>query len=293
MRQAPEDQRGSVIILVLWGLVIVMALLSAAAVTSQTEIRIARNASTAARVRAAAEGGTQLGLAHLLARRAAGTALFDGTPETWHDGAVSVTIAIRDEAGKIDLNQAPPELLEGLFEAVGRPREEATLIACRIVERRGGEPCFTPAGDDATSRHSALFAAPEQLASLPGVGDRVYSLVADDVTVATGAAAIDPAVASRTALLALPGATAALVDSYLAFRGTQREFGTDDSGFEVLSSYGYVMVSPARDFTISAVATMPGGARYRADLQVRLTEQPGRPYEVIAFRAPPATAAQR
>lgn len=279
--------RGSVSILVLWGMTIVFALLAAASFTTRTEILIARNEAASARVRQAAEGGTQLGLARLLARRAGGTALFDGKRETWQDGGIAVSIAIQDEAGKIDLNQAPLELLEGLFEAVGRPSEEAILLACRIVERRGGPPCLTPIGDDRAARSTALFAAPEQLASLPGMSDRLYSMVADFVTVATGASAIDPAVAPRTVLLALPGATPALVDSYLALRAARRDMEPESSGFEALPSYAYLMVSPARDFTVTAIATLPEGARYRADLQLRLTGQTKRPYAVMAWRTPP------
>jgi len=285
-----ERERGSVAILVLWGMVIVFALLAAAGFTARTEILIARNEVAAARMRAAAEGGTQLGLARLLARRAAGKALFDGKRESWKDGSVSVSIAIQDEAGKIDLNQAPRALLQGLFEAVGRPSEEALLLACRIVERRGGAPCITPIGDAPTPEPAVIFAAPEQLASLPGVGDRLYELVADYVTTATGATAIDPAVAPRTVLLALPGATSALVDAYLADRGSRQELEPESSGFEALPGYAYLMVSPVRDFTVSAVATSPDGARYRADLQLRLTGQADRPYELIAWRTPPETA---
>jgi general secretion pathway protein K len=283
----PARERGSVTILVLWGMVIVFALLAAAGFTARTETQIARNAVASARVRQAAEGGTQLGLARLLARRAAGRTLFDGKPETWQDGAVTVSIAIQDEAGKIDLNQAPPELLEGLFAAAGRPDGEALLLACRIVERRGGPPCLAPVGDDPTARRAAQFAAPEELAALPGMGDRLYTAIADFVTVATGATAVDPAVAPRTVLLALPGATSALVDAYLAGRAAQQEMEPEGSGFESLPGYAYLMVSPLRDFTISAVATSHDGARYRADLQLRLTGQAVRPYEVIAWRTPP------
>lgn len=286
------DEGGSVVILVLWGMAIVFVLLAAASFTSRSETVIARNDVAAMRVRQAAEGGTQLGLAHLLVRRAAGTTIFDGTVETWPDGPVNVAIAIADEAGKIDINEAPPALIEGLFEAVGRPREDAQLIACRVVERRSGQsPCaLTLAGDQAPAP-GRLFTAPEELAALPGIGDRLYAAIADDVTVATGAAAVDPEVAPRTVLLALPGATPALVDAYLEARQSWREMEPLSSGFGTLPGFPYLMVSPARDFTISATATSPDGARYRAALQVRLTGQPGRPYAVIAWRTPaPATA---
>jgi general secretion pathway protein K len=285
-----RSERGSVSILVLWGMVIVFALLAAVGFTARTEILIARNEVAAARVRQAAEGGTQLGLTRLLAQRAAGKALFDGKREMWRDGSISVAIAIQDEAGKIDLNQAPLALLQGLFEAVGRPSDEALLLACRIVERRGGAPCITPIGDTPSAEPAVIFAAPEQIASLPGIGDRIYALVADDVTTATGATAVDPAVAPRAVLLALPGATPALVDAYLADRAARQELEPESSGFEALPGYAYLMVSPVRDFTISAVATSPDGARHRADLQLRLTGQATRPYELIAWRTPPQSA---
>jgi len=282
--------RGSVTILVLWGMVIAFALLAAAGFTARTEILIARNEIAAARVRQAAEGGTQLALARLLARRAAGKALFDGRRETWKDGSITVSIAIQDEAGKIDLNQAPRALLQGLFEGVGRPSEEALLLACRIVERRGGTPCITPIGAAAPAERAAIFAAPEEIAALPGIGDRLYAQVADCVTTATGATAIDPAVAPRTVLLALPGATPTLVDAYLADRRVRHEFEPESTGFEALPGYAYLMVSPVRDFTVSAIATAPEGARYRADLQLRLTGQADRPYELIAWRTPSESA---
>jgi general secretion pathway protein K len=250
-------------------------------------VLIARNAIAGARVRAAAEGGTQLGLARLLARRAAGTAIFDGKPETWQDGGVRVAIVIADEAGKIDLNQAPLELLSGLMEAAGRPDAEAFLLACRILDRRGSPApdCPEPQGD--APRTAALFAAPEELAALPGFDDRLYGAIADAVTVATGATAIDPLVAPRLVLLALPGATPDLVNAYLSGRANLQELEPESSGFAMLTGYPYLMVSPVRDFTIRAVATSPEGARYRADLQLRLTGQANHPYELVAWRTPP------
>jgi general secretion pathway protein K len=283
-------ERGSVTILVLWGMAIVFALLAAAGFATRTEVLIAHNSLAAARVRQAAEGGTQLGLARLLSRRNDGRTLFDGRRETEPDGDVSMAIAIQDEAGKIDLNQAPLELLQGLFEAVGRPSAEAMLLACRVIEHRGGAPCLAPLGEERAASPPALFAAPEELAELPGAGDRLYAAVADFVTVATGATAIDPAVAPRTVLLALPGATPALVDMYLAARESQWALEPESSGFEALPSNAYLMVSPLRDFTVSAVATSRDGARYRADLQVRLTGQAIRPYEILAWRTPPLPA---
>jgi general secretion pathway protein K len=283
------DARGSVTILVLWGLAIIFALLAAANFSTRTEILIARNDMAGLRARHAAEAGTQLGLAHLLARQGRGIAIFDGTPESWQDGTIRVAVAITDEAGKIDLNQAPLELLAGLFAAVGRPQDEAFLLACRVVAHRGSYAQDCPEPSSALPP-AAIFAAPEEVASLPGFDDRLYAAIADSITVASGASAIDPMVAPRTVLLALPGATPSLVDAWLGGRAAMREMAPESSGFEALPGSPYLTVSPVRDFTVSAVATTADGARARADLQVRLTRAASHPYEVLAFRRPPIAA---
>ena len=121
---------------------------------------------------------------------------------------IRVAITLADEAGKIDLNQAPaPNCSPASSSRSGRPKETAFLLACRIVERRGGQPPDCPAPPASAPLHPAIFAAPEELAQLPGFDDRLYQQVADDVTVASGANAVDPMVAPRAVLLALPGAT--------------------------------------------------------------------------------------
>lgn len=287
MRRAAASragERGSVAILALWGAALIGILLLAAGFSSRSEMLIARNSLALTRARLAAEAGTQLGLARLLRRHDEADALFDGAPEDWRDGAATVRIAIADEAGKLDLNQAPMELLRGLLVAVGEPRDTATLLACNIVARRGGSAPACPQPDSDLTPHR--FAAPEELAQLPGFGDSLYGRVADCVTVATGASAFDPTVAPRAVLLALPGATESEVDAYLANRRRwQNSAGAGDL-LKALPASGYLMASPRRDYTISAIATA-GEARFRADLQIRLTERATQPFRVLAWREPP------
>ena len=289
-KQGPARERGSIAILALWGVAVIALLLVAAAFTTRGEVLIARNAIAASRARAAAEAGVQLGLARLLRRRHDAATVFHGTPEPWQDGSTRVTIAIVDEAGRIDINQAPFDLLTGLFTAIGRPRDEAVLLACNILDRRGDPTpaCPEPAGAGIPApRRDYRFAAPEELAQLPGFDDFLYDSIADLITVASGASAIDPTVAPRAVLLALPGATEALVDSYLSSRAMWRDLAVAGTALKTLPSSPLLMASPRREFTIQAVAATADRARYRADLQIRLTDQAHQPYVVLAWRAPP------
>jgi general secretion pathway protein K len=289
---AEDRNRGSIALLALWSVALIAMLLASANFTTHGETLIVRNALAATAARLAAEAGTQIGLARLLRRRAESGAGFNGTPETWHDGSTSVDIAIVDEAGKIDLNLASVELLAGLFTAVGRPPEEALLLACNVLARRGDLAASCPEVVNGMTGRARRYDVPEQLAQVPGIDDTLFDAVADYVTTATGATAIAPAVASRTALLAVPGATASLVDNFLSQRATLRGLVPDDIVSQLANS-PFLMLSPNRDFTIKAVATAPGGARFRADLQVRLTtELPNHPYEVRAWRSPPTDRGQ-
>jgi len=282
----PTDERGSIAILALWGIALIFMLIAPVAFATRGELQIARNALAESRARLAAEAGTQLGLLRLLRLHDSG-GVFDGTPQAWQQGSTKVAISISDEAGKIDLNLAPLELLAGLFEAAGASRETAGLIACNILDRRGdtgGTDC--PQSD--TPHAGQRFLVPEEVAELPGIDDRLYNRVADGITVTSGASAIDPMVAPRTVLLAIPGATASLVDSFIETRATMRDLGAGDSELIPAAAAPYVMTSPGRDYTITAVAAASDGARYRAELQVRLTGRAAQPYQVIAWRTPPA-----
>jgi general secretion pathway protein K len=281
--QADGPAQGSIAILALWGIALIAMLIAPVAFATRGEVTIARNALAESRAQLAAEAGTQLGLQRLLRRHNAGTREFDGTPETWAQGSTRITITIADESGKIDLNVAPLELFAGLFVAVGEPREAAKLIACNVLDRRGDTGADCP--QEGVAHAARRFAVPEELAEVPGIGSPLYDRVAPYVTVATGAAAIDPRIASRTVLLAIPGATPDLVDSFLESRKNWGDLGAADATM-LGAATPYVMMSPSRDFTISATALTSDGARYCAELQVRLTESATQPYQVIAWRTP-------
>jgi general secretion pathway protein K len=286
---ARDWQSGSVAILVLWGVALIFILLAPVAFGTGTELRMTENSLAYARARHTAEAGTQLGLARLLHRQQDGAGVFDGTPEAWRQGSATIRIAIADEAGKIDLNVAPFDLIAGLFAAAGRSPAEALLLACNVLGRRGEAGAGCPEPDDngpPAPQRVRRFTVPEELAQIPGIDPTLYDRIADGVTVATGASAIDPLVAPRLVLLAVPGATESIVDAFLESRATWRRSIPDGGSLAQLAASPYLMRSPGRDFTISAIATAEQ-AGYRADLQVRLTGQAARPYEVIAWRTPP------
>jgi general secretion pathway protein K len=290
-RPERRRERGVALVVVLWGLALVAVAVIAIGLAGRSQTLLARNAVENARARLAAEAGVQLGLRRLLAAAAqGGIRSFDGTPETWKSGdGADVAVAIRDEGGKIDLNEAPPELLAGLAVASGAPPVEAQRIACAIVERRG----YLPAGCVPSGAMPGLFAALEELRFVPGVTDALYARMAPAATVHSGATTIDPRVAGREALLAVPALAQDIVDTILARRETRRDtYWRDDplSGgpdSDMLRDRRYFAVSAAQIFAIAASARSAGGGRAKAEAVVRLTEDTKRPYLVLAWRVPP------
>jgi general secretion pathway protein K len=298
-RRKHEGERGVALIVVLWGLALVAVAVIAIGLAGRSQTLLARNAVENARARLAAEAGVQLGLRRLLAAASQGGGAgggavrgFDGTPETWRSGdGADVGVAIRDEGGKIDLNEAPPELIAGLAAVAGARPEGAQQIACAIVERRG----YLPAGCVPSGVTPGLFAALEELRFVPGVTDALYARMAPAATVHSGAATIDPRVAGREALLAVPTLAPDIVDSIVARRETRRDAGWRDdpltggggSETDMLRDRRYFAVSAAQIFAIAASARSTGGGHAKAEAIVRLTDDAKRPYLVLAWRAPP------
>jgi general secretion pathway protein K len=170
-----------------------------------------------------------------------------------------VDVAIIDEAGKIDINEAPFEMLSGLFVALGRSRETALLLACNILDRRGaaGAPSRAPRSGRPDEAAPAALLGPRRAGAGAGFDDSLYDEIADYVTVATRASAIDPLVAARPVLLAIPGATPTMVDAFVEPGALARYRGAG-GGIGLTQALRFVTTSPAREFTISAVARGPG-----------------------------------
>ena len=292
MSEAPQPlnkEHGSITLLALWSLAIIGMLLAAATFSTRVQLKMTANAIAESRLRLAAQAGTQLGLARLLRRRSSGPNVFFGTPKRWRDGLVDVEVAIVDEAGKVDLNEAPPELLSGLLVALGRSHEDAAALACNILDRRGtaDEICQDRQQGGDRERAPSRFVVPEELGQVRGFDDLLYGQIADYITVATRASAIDPLVASRPVLLAIPGVTEAVADNFIDMRERWREIPAGGIGFALPGIIPFITTSPQREFTITAMAMTTGRARYRADLQVRLTDIATHPFDIIALRAPP------
>ncbi len=279
-------QRGFALIAVVW----VIALLSVMALDvlagARREHGRAFDLAERARLDAAADAGIAVAIHGLLLAEAgaAGQGRRDrpGAPdaaprEVYLDG-VRVLVTLEDEAGKIDLNQAPEPVLRALFEALGQPPARAAALAAAVLDWRDGNEVPRPGGAEAPDYRAARAAVPprdgdfrsiEELIHVRGMTPALLAAAAPALTVHSRSETVDLAVAPP--LAARAGATSGRGGgqrSLAAQVASDARGGTDLAG---------------RAFRIRAEAASPAGRRVR-NAVVRLTGDPADPYWMQEYR---------
>lgn len=138
----------------------------------------------------------------------------DGTVRVVELERARIAIRVEDEAARIDLNAAGPELLQGLLVAIGGSRDQVQPVVDAILDWRdedherslqGAERAeYAAAGRDFGPADGPFLATAELRSVLPVTPD-LFRRIAPFVTVFTGASTVDPLWAPREVLLALPG----------------------------------------------------------------------------------------
>ena len=227
LAHALRGRRGIALVGVLWALVLLSVMAGSFVRETRTEVVVARNTVENAKARALADAGIHRAVLTMSEADFEDRWRADGRPYLWRFADGEVRISVQDEAGKIDLNEAPVILLSGLFEAVGVDPERAQGLADAVADYRDGNDLRRLYGAedddyrDAGYAHGAKdgpFEVIAELAQVFGMTAEIYERVAPFVTLYTQADTIEPLVAPRPVLLALPGITPEEVDGYIAER---------------------------------------------------------------------------
>lgn len=137
MTAAPDAvrQRGFALLLVLWTVVLLALLGTQVTALGRSEAQLADNVALAAAAEADADGAVFEGVFHLLDSSARHWPA-DGAPHAMRRGANTVELRLFNEAGKVNLNTAPPELLAALIHSVGADTRTATALALAVADWR-------------------------------------------------------------------------------------------------------------------------------------------------------------
>jgi general secretion pathway protein K len=290
-RASPRRQRGVALILVIWVSVLLTVIASSFIVERRTETLIVRNSVSMARAEAAADAGVHRALYEVYrTNNPADAWKRDGTPYQWNLDEVPVRVEIRDESAKIDLNTASDALLRGLLLSVGLPDDEASRLLDAILDWRDPDSLKRPNGAEEPEYRAAgltykpanaPFQTIEEIQLVLGMRPEIYRRLAPSITVFSRQAGVNPTLASREVLLAIPGVTTESVDQYLAQREAARAAGQPLPVFSQVATFsaGYTMLA-----TIRAEARLEDGTVFTREAVALMRPSPRKPVTFVAWR---------
>jgi general secretion pathway protein K len=257
MNQSSMDDRahlpesGMVLVAVLWMMVLLSMLAAALVVMSRSD---ARNVSLD-QERLQADETVQAGI------NLAVVALTDPTQQWPIDGSARtikfadtpVAVAISSEGGKIDLNNANPDLIRGLLTAVGEGPGAADEITNEIVAHR----------------QTGGFTNLAELLHMQEISGDLFDRMAPNLTLYSGSSSVDTSTAPMDVLLAIPGNTRADAEAEMARRASPSN-SMDAPSRSMLAGQAY---------TVSGKLAMPTGV-WRNEV-LRLTGDARRPMFVL------------
>lgn len=263
-------ERGIALLLVIWALALLSAIAMAVTSDGRSVRRIAHNLERAAQDRALAEGGIRWGIAQLLDGRPQRQLPLDGRAQIIEIGTVKVAVAIKAETGKFDLNTSPTVVLENLLLQVGAAAVEARRVATAVDTYRKVNRT-----EPGKSRQPA-FLETLDLRRVTSLDEELYRQILPFITVYSGTARLDPAVAPKQVLLAVPGLTQRQVEAVLQAR---RQPSTTA---QLVGGEANMHVGPSRPtiFCIRSTIAADGDSPVTGSAIVELTGRPTAPVRI-------------
>jgi len=290
-RMSARRERGVALVLVMWVAVLLTVIASSFIVERRTEALVVGNSISIARAEAIADAGIARAIFEMYRTDNSPDAWKrDGTVQNWTFDEVPVKVEIRDESAKIDINTAADALLRGLFLSLGMADDEASKIVDAILDWRdpdslrrpngAEEPEYRAAGLDYKPAN-APFQAIEELQLVLGMRPEIYRRIAPSITVFSRQPGVNPQLASRAVLLALPGVTSDMVDEYLVRREAARAAGQPLPLFPQAGAYSasYTVIASVR-----AEARLDDGTVFAREAVVLLRPTPRRVATYVAWR---------
>ena len=283
-------QRGIALVLVLWLTALLTVIAGGFAYAMRNEAQAARNTMSQAQARALADGAVARTVFELMRPRGiAGVWAADGLVHVWEEDGMRVAASALDESGKIDLNAATDALLKGLLQTAGQlDADTASRFVDVIGDWKDADDFRRPNGAEAADYQAAglpykpanaPFETVADLQRVLGMTPALYARLAGSLTVYSGAVAINPQFASRAVLMALPGATDAIVDTYLAQRAAAL---AAREPLPVLPLVG--AGAPVNVWRVHAEATAPDGVTYVREAVLRPNPDQRRPVTVLEWQ---------
>ena len=278
-RNAGTD-RGFVLLVVLSVVGLLALVVATFANIARTQVKAAAASVESARAEALADAGVNLAILDVMAARENSAPqrrfALNAVPLTCslEGDAAALTIAIQDEAGKVDLNIGSEALLRALILGAGVTGGEAAVDA--ILDFRDTDDDRRPSGAEraeyraagrAQGPKNAAFFVVEELAGVLGMTQADVDRLRPFVTIYSGQTAIDPSTASSALLEVLSrgvGEAGGLSFKGSAGGGARWAFAGAPLPPELIAA------SIRRAFSVRSEARMPSGTVFVREAVVEL-----------------------
>ena len=284
-------QSGVALVLVLWASILLLVVASSFIVERRTEAMVVVNSVSMARAEGAADAGVYRAVYDSY-RTDNGPDIWkrDGTRYDWSFDGIPLRVEVRDESAKIDINTASDALLRGLFVSVGLSDDDATALLDAVLDWRDADSFKRPHGAEEAEYQAAglpyrpanaPFQAIEELQLVLGMRPEIYRRIAPSITVFSHQAGVNAQIATRDVLLAIPGVTPEMVDTYIAQREDARANGQPLPQFPQAGAFAsaYSMV-----VSIRSEARLDDGTVFSREAVALMRPQPRRPVTFVAWR---------
>ncbi len=210
---AKQAEQGIALVSVLWVVALLTVVATGLSASVRSESRIVGNTISLLQAQYAAEGGVELAAMNLLYPQTARWPA-DGSIRSLNIGSVRVRIATFDEAGKIDINHAPAQLLHSLLLQAGVDVDQADLLADAILDWRdrddfrhlnGAEDSDYRAAGLPYGAKDGLFDSVDELRLVLGMDAEIFATIEPALTVFSGQRGVNPLHASPQVLAAISG----------------------------------------------------------------------------------------
>lgn len=289
MPQERQDQRGVAIVAVLW-LVLLLSLICAALVAmKRSEKMAAVNEVQRISGLAIAEAGINLAVLSLVTGEATRRGWVNGMPRELIFEGIPITVAIQDEAGKIDLNTSADIWLQKLFTSVGVSTGRAEALVDAIADYRDPDDLRRASGAEiedyraagrASGPKNAPFELIEELSDVLGMTTELFKQVHSALTVFSGREQPD----TRFAPALVRNVAVAMDEQNHATAIPEKTMDMARFRSDLPGAVAEPAMIASQAYTISSTAQLENNFSATREVVVRLTGNPDEPVWVYAWR---------
>lgn len=287
-----RNQAGIALVLVLWVVTLLTVIAGSFAFSTRTHTQLSANLLAQARARALADAGVHRGL-YLVSRPDTDSERWKavGRAYPFEIEGNAVTVSIRDETAKIDLNSAQEGLLKGLLLRAGADEDEANRLLDVIIDWRDGDELSRPQGAEREqylaagkdyAPPNAPFQTIEELRLVLGMRPEIYRSMLPALTVFSGQTGINSALAARDVLLAIPDVSVEDVDAYLEQRRSRLEQDLDPEPFPAAARFN--VSAGSRVYNLRSLARLEDGTTFGREAVASLSPDRHRPVTILNWK---------